>query len=230
MQPMKAVISILKSAVWALPLCALSLSLPSCFEDGDGYTNVVVPGVVFQVDSLPGDTLYFDSPSKSSKTILIKTNQRDWTSYVVSGSDFCSARKAGGISVSVTENERIAVRTAEIGMKAGGESFRMFVRQKEALPFLRVGTSIVEFDGAGIQTVKTVTVRSNFEWELVEGSAGWYNVEKQPQTTDNMESVITITVTQNNTTGAPRDAEVTFTSQEYPTVAAEKKITIRQKN
>jgi hypothetical protein len=216
---MKTAANILKNVVWALPLLILS----SCFDDGDGYTNVVIPGVVFDMDSLSGDTLYFDSPSKSSKTILIKTNQRDWTSFVVSGSDFCSTKKAGGLSISVTENEVIAVRTAEISMRAGGESYRMFVHQKEAAPFLRIGSPVVGFDSVGVETV---AVRSNFDCEAA-SNADWCAVTKQPSATV-MESTITITVSQKNPTATPREAEITFTSQTYPEAVAGKKVTVKQ--
>jgi hypothetical protein len=216
----------LKSAAWALPFLALS----SCFESGDGYENVVVPGVVFEVDPLPGDTLYFSAP-KSSQTVLIKTNQRDWTSYVVSGSDFCSAKKAGGLSVSVDENELIATRTAEISLRAGGQGHRVYVLQREAEPFLKLGMSVVELDSiaAPSDTVK-VTVRANFEWMPV-SSESWCVVGKQPVSTDTLENALTITVSESNPSEASRTSEITFTAVNtaYQNVAAVRKVTVTQK-
>jgi hypothetical protein len=215
---------VLKSAAWALPFLALS----SCFEAGDGYENVVIPGVVFEIDSLPGDTLYF-GPQKSSQTVLIKTNQRDWTSYVVSGRDFCAARKAGGVSVSVDENEMIATRAAEISLRAGGQSYRIYVLQKEAEPFLQLNMSRVEFDSAAVasDTVK-VAARTNFEWTPASSEA-WCVVGKQAAPDDAFGCTISVTVDGPNSGAAPRTAEITFSSTEYAEVAAARKITVTQK-
>jgi hypothetical protein len=227
---MKLAISTLKSAVWALPLLALS----SCFGEGDGYTNVVIPGVAFEIDSLPGDTLYFKSPQRSSQTLLVKTNQRDWTSYVVSGSNFCSVKKAGGISVSVTENEAGFPRTAEVSLKAGDQTYRLYVYQKGAA-YLDIDPSAVEVDNTGGE--KKIVAKSNFEWDFAQNSAGAWctatRVQQKPLSPDAFaEYEITITVSDRGSAAAPRKTEITFTSQEegdeYQRVVKSQKIVVTQ--
>jgi hypothetical protein len=203
--------------------------LTSCFEEG-GYTNVVIPGTVFEVDSLPGDTLYVES-TESTKVVPIKTNQRDWTFSVVSGGSFCSAKKSGGIAVSVKENEYISTRTAEITLKGGDVTHRIFVHQKEGSPFFRLSQSMVEFDSiGGVDKVATVTVSSNFAWaQQVTPASSWLGIDI-PQSGALVKTLELFCPNANNADTA-RTAEITFTASDnkYQSIIGAKKIAVTQK-
>jgi hypothetical protein len=212
-----------------IALAAPALFLASCFEKG-GYTNVVVPGTVFVLDTLPGDTLYFDY-KQASKIVPITTNQRDWTFSVVSGRDFCSARKSGGISVSVSENELMQPRAAEITLKGGDETRRIVVYQNQGTPFFRLSTSQVAFDsivGNGVDV--SVTVTSNFQWSYASEPAtpNWLNYDV-PET-KSLRSAFAITCYKDNPDTA-RTAVVTFTAADtiYRSFIGTQSITITQK-
>lgn len=211
-------------------LAAPAIFLASCFEEG-GYTNVVVPGTVFVLDSLPGDTLYFEY-GKSTKIVPITTNQRDWTFSVVSGGDFCSARKSGGIAVSVSENERLSTRTAEITLKGGEETRRILVYQQEAQPFFRLSASQVDFDSiVGDEgKVIAVTVAANFQWSCTSKPANpsWLSVD-EPEV-KGLRSNLELYCHKDNTADTARTVAVTFTAAElsFQSVIGERSITITQ--
>jgi hypothetical protein len=215
-------------------LAAPALLLAACFEEG-GYTNVVIPGTVFDVDSLSGpagDTLYFDYKG-SAQIVPITTNRSDWTFNVVSGGDFCSARKSGGIAVTVSENERMAPRTAEISLKCGDEARHIFVHQRDALPFFRLSPTLVDFDsivlvdGEGVSV--DVTVAANFQWsfEPETGSSEWLSFNA-PEV-KNLRTALEIYCYKDNA-DTTRTAVITFTADNdaYQSYIGAKKITITQ--
>lgn len=191
----------------------------------------MAPGTVFVLDSLPGDTLYFEY-TKSTKVVPIKTNQSDWAFSIVEGKDFCSARKSGGIAVSVTENELMAARTAEITLSAEEETRHIVVRQKEANPFFRLSVSQVEFNGAVSDDNKEwqtipVTVAANFQWGYVSTPVvKWLSFDAPEK--KSLRSNIEITCIQSTDTA--RTVEVTFTATDttYQKYIGEKNITITQ--
>jgi hypothetical protein len=208
-------------------LTASAFSLTSCFDDG-GYTNVEVPGTVFEINGLSdGDTLTFEAASEN-RTVRITTNQRDWTFKVLSGGDFCAARKGGGIIVGVTENELLAPRIAEISLKGGDKAQHIYVYQKEGKPLFNLSQSAVEFSDAGDETA-TVLVKANILWsEVLPSDVKWLEIVSVTNV-DGLTKKIELYCKSPNTTTEDRTATLTFTSEEHQSAIGAKEVTITQK-